>query len=225
MMPYVAAAPPAKSRSRRGPREVQELVLKSAHRLFTAQGYHGTTTRQIAEEAGVGEPILFRNFGSKAGLFEQAILKPFSEFLAGWVAAWDREPPATTDAQKIVRSFVSGFFGVVEEHRELIRTLIAARVQGGDEELAAISAAVSDKLADGLRVMRRALLDHGEPRNYTHLDPPLTVAVSAGAVMSMLLLDDWLFPGFERRPTKKRQIDELTQMLMHGIAHRGPSAH
>jgi hypothetical protein len=80
---------------------------------------------------------------------------------------------------------------------------------------------VSDKFAEGLRIMRRALLDHGEPRHYDRLDPPLTVAVSAGAVMSVLLLDDWLFPGRERRPSRKRQIDELTQMLLHGIAHRG----
>jgi hypothetical protein len=96
------------------------------------------------------------------------------------------------DAEKIVRSFVSGFYGVVGDHRELIRTLISARAQGGDHELDKVSTAVSDKFAEGLRIMRRALLDHGEPRHYDRLDPPLTVAVSAGAVMSVLLLDDWL---------------------------------
>ncbi len=217
----MADADPTSPRARRGPREVQDLVLKAADRLFTSQGYHGTTTRQIAEEAGVGEPVLFRNFGSKAGLFEQATLKPFTEFLANWVSSWEREQPATTDPEKIVRSFVSGFYGVVDEHRELIRTLISARAQGGDQDLDRISAAVSDKFAEGLRIMRRALLAHGEPRHYDRLDPPLTVAVSAGAVMSVLLLDDWLFPGRERKPSRKRQIDELTQMLLHGIAHRG----
>ncbi len=111
-------------------------------------------------------------------------------------------------------------YAVVDEHRDLIRTLIAARAQGGDSELQRIAAEVSDSLADGWRVMRRALLDQGEPRHYTRLDPPLTVAVSAGAVMSMVLLDDWLFPSYERRPSRARQIDELTLMLLHGIAHR-----
>jgi AcrR family transcriptional regulator len=208
---------------RRAPSEVQDLVLKAAHQLFATQGYHGTTTRQIAEEAGVGEPVIFRNFGSKAGLFEKAILTPFTEFINGWVVLWDREPPASTDPEKIVRSFVTGFIDVVDEHRELIRTLIAARVQGGDSELGRISAEVSDSLADGLRVMRRALLDQGAARDYKRLDPPVTVAVSAGAVMSMVLLDDWLFPAHERRPSRARQIDELTQMLLHGIAHRDMS--
>lgn len=208
------------SRTRRGPGENQELLLKTAHRLFTAQGYHGTTTKQIADESGVGEPVLFRHFGSKAGLFEAAILKPFTEFVTDWAASWDRKPPSSTDALVITRSFVKGFYAVVEDHRDLMRTLVAARVQGADRELERISAEFSEHFADGLRVMRRILLQHGEPRDYQHLDPPLTVAVACGSVMSLLLLDDWLFPGHERRPGKSRQINELTQMLLHGIAHR-----
>lgn len=205
---------------RRGPSEVRELVLKAAHQLFTEQGYHGTTTREIAEEAGVGEPVIFRNFGTKAGLFEAAILKPFTEFITGWAANWDRRPPTSNDPEVITRSFVKGFYALVEEHRELLRTLIAARVQGGDSVLDQISVDVSQSLAAALRVMRRVLLAHGEPLAYKNLDPPMSVAVAAGSVMSMLLLDDWLFPAHERRPSKSRQIEELTQMLLHGIAHR-----
>lgn len=196
-------------------------MLKAAHQLFAAQGYHGTTTKRIAAEAGVGEPVIFRNFGTKAGLFEEAILKPFTEFITEWAAGWDRRPPRSSDPEVITRSFVKGFYGVVEEHRDLLGTLIAARVQGGDRVLDRIAADVSRAVADGLRIMRRVLLDHGEAREYRRLDPPMTVAVAAGAVMSIVLLDDWLFPDYERRPSRSRQIEELTQMLLHGIAHRG----
>jgi AcrR family transcriptional regulator len=205
---------------RRGPNEVRELVLKAAHQLFTEQGYHGTTTKQIAVEAGVGEPVIFRNFGTKAELFQEAILKPFTEFITNWAADWDRRPPKSSDPEVITSSFVKGFYAVVQEHRNLLGTLIAARVQGGDRVLDRIAADVSQALADGLRIMRRVLLDHGQAREYKSLDPPMTVAVAAGAVMSIVLLDDWLFPGYERRPSKTRQIEELTQMLLHGIAHR-----
>ena len=211
---------PAKRKHvRRGPSEVQNLVLKAAHKLFTDRGYHGTTTKQIAEEAGVGEPVIFRNFGTKAGLFEEAVLKPFTEFIDEWATSWDRKPPAT-DAEVIVRSFVKGIYGHVEEHRELLRTLMAARVQGGEKVLDKIAAEVSQQYADALRVMRRVVLEQGAARDYRSIDPPVTVAVAAGAVMSVLLLDDWLFPGHERRPSKTRQIEELTRMLLHGIAHR-----
>jgi AcrR family transcriptional regulator len=201
-----------------------EVPMLPAHHLFTTQGYHGTKTRQIAEQAGVGEPVIFRNFGSKAELFEEAILKPFTEFIDDWAASWDRKSLsslASADPEVITRSFVKGFYALVAEHRELLRTLIAARAQGGDSVLDRIAAEVSYSVADALRVMRRVLLEHGGARDYKGLDPSVTVAVAAGSVMSVLLLDDWLFPAHERRPSKARQIEELTQMLLHGVAHRG----
>ncbi len=38
-------------------------------RLFSEQGFDGTTTREIAEAAGVNEAIIFRHFGSKEELY------------------------------------------------------------------------------------------------------------------------------------------------------------
>ena len=54
----------------------------------------------------------------------------------------------------------------------------------------------------------------------TNLDPPVTVAVAVGAVFSLLLLPDWLFPSYEKRPSRARQVEELTQMLLHGVSGR-----
>lgn len=44
-------------------------ILDAALRLFYQNGYDGTTTRGIAEGAGVNEVTLFRNFGSKEKIF------------------------------------------------------------------------------------------------------------------------------------------------------------
>ena len=37
------------------------------------------------------------------------------------------------------------------------------------------------------------------------------------SVMSLVLLDGWLFPPNQRRPGKARQIDEATRMLLYGV--------
>ena len=199
---------------------MRRLVLDSAHQLFAENGYHATTTRQIAQRAGVGEPVIYRNFGSKAGLFEAAILTPFKEFIDDWARTWDRRPAATADHESLTRSFVKGYYALVEEHKDLLGTLIAARVQGADSELDRIAAEVSANVAESLRVMRRVLLEHGGARDYKGLDPPATVAVAAGAVMSQVLLSDWIFAPDERPPSRARRIEELTQMLLHGVAGR-----
>ncbi len=48
---------------------IRERILEASFRLFSQRGYKGTTTRAIAEEAQVNELTIFRNFGTKSGLF------------------------------------------------------------------------------------------------------------------------------------------------------------
>lgn len=56
-----------------------DRIVRAAMELFTARGYAATTTRAIADAAGVNEVTLFRHFGNKAGV------------LAAIGEAWDGE--------------------------------------------------------------------------------------------------------------------------------------
>ena len=44
-------------------------ILAVAAELFARRGFRGTTTRQIAERAGINEAILFRHFPRKEDLY------------------------------------------------------------------------------------------------------------------------------------------------------------
>jgi AcrR family transcriptional regulator len=50
-----------------------EKIIQSAAQLFARQGYHGTSTRDIARLAGVSENTLFRHFDRKEDLFWSAL--------------------------------------------------------------------------------------------------------------------------------------------------------
>jgi AcrR family transcriptional regulator len=67
--------------------ERRRQILSVAAELFSASGYAGTTTKQIAISAGVAEPIVYRLFGSKEGLYT-AILEDRlpREGLEHWLA-------------------------------------------------------------------------------------------------------------------------------------------
>jgi len=45
-------------------------IMDVAENLFAAQGYDGTSLRQIASEAGIQEPGLYNHFDSKLALYE-----------------------------------------------------------------------------------------------------------------------------------------------------------
>ena len=47
----------------------RQQILEVAFGLFARKGYDGATTRQIAEEAGINEALLFRHFSSKEKLY------------------------------------------------------------------------------------------------------------------------------------------------------------
>ncbi|HZO96286.1 MAG TPA: TetR/AcrR family transcriptional regulator [Gaiellaceae bacterium] len=49
--------------------ERRQAVLETACRVFVRSSYRGATTAEIAREAGITEPILYRHFGSKRDLY------------------------------------------------------------------------------------------------------------------------------------------------------------
>ena len=51
----------------------RERLLEVTLRLMSEKGYLGTTTREIAREAGITEITLFRYFNSKERLFEELL--------------------------------------------------------------------------------------------------------------------------------------------------------
>lgn len=51
----------------------RERLLAAALELFAVSGFDGTTTRHIAERAGVDAALIARHFGSKTGLYLAAL--------------------------------------------------------------------------------------------------------------------------------------------------------
>jgi AcrR family transcriptional regulator len=47
----------------------RDKIIQAAGKLFAYQGYHGTSTRQIAHLANIGENTIFRHFNDKESLF------------------------------------------------------------------------------------------------------------------------------------------------------------
>ena len=76
---------PSATRLRLTAGERRQAVLETACQAFFKKSYRGATTAEIAREAGITEPILYRHFGSKRDLYlaclDEAwrILREFAE--------------------------------------------------------------------------------------------------------------------------------------------------
>lgn len=61
--------------------ETQTRILQAAKRLFARQGYDGTTTRELAQAAGVAEGTIFRHFESKKAILIEVATQGWIEIL------------------------------------------------------------------------------------------------------------------------------------------------
>lgn len=112
----------------------REALLDVTARLYAELGWRGTTTRKIAEAAGVNEVTLFRQFGSKQSLLREAIglaslehgssgLPEVPDDLNAELRAWgSAQHDSISQMRGIIRSCLAEF----EEHPEL-----APRACGG----------------------------------------------------------------------------------------------
>ena len=55
--------------------DVREKIITAAMTAYAESGFQGATTRRVAEIAGVNEVTIFRNFGSKAALMDEALFR------------------------------------------------------------------------------------------------------------------------------------------------------
>lgn len=61
--------------------ETSARILKAAQRLFARKGYDGTTTRDLAQAAGVAEGTIFRHFPNKKAILIEVATEGWIEIL------------------------------------------------------------------------------------------------------------------------------------------------
>ena len=87
------------TRPRRLPAEERRrTIVLAALRVFSSGSYAGSTIAEIAREAGVSEPVVYRHFESKRDLWAACLDAAWEEFRAGFDAVVDELLAASTAA-------------------------------------------------------------------------------------------------------------------------------
>jgi TetR/AcrR family transcriptional regulator len=73
-------------------KERKAAVLDCACGIFSSGSYRGTTTAEIARQAGVTEPVLYRHFESKRGLYHAVLEESWRRLRVVWEQAVADEP-------------------------------------------------------------------------------------------------------------------------------------
>jgi AcrR family transcriptional regulator len=204
-------------KTKRRPRgEPRRLLLEAARELFSSKGFSGTSTREIAEQAGVSETLMFRYFGSKVGLFREALVVPFVEFVEDFNAKWQSGVNAELDEEALTRLFIGDLFDLFRKNRGLVVMLWAADAEGGSE---LAEAGVFDEINQELKVLveigtAETVRRQGRALGRQDLATRATLSMIAG----MAVFGESFYG--KKPPPRKDIIEELTLAILHGHLHR-----
>ena len=200
--------------TRRARGEPRRLLLDAARELFARRDYRSTTTREIAEAAGVSEYLLFRHFGSKAGLFREALVLPFTNFVDDFGRTWQAVVPEDTDEEELSRQFVGQLYDVLVEHRGLLLTLVAS---DGLSEEEIEGAGIAD-IRRALTVLSQISAEGMQIRGMRSNQPDLPAHSTVAMIVGMVAMRSTFFGP--NPPSREAIVDELVQATLYGFLHR-----
>ncbi len=111
--------------------ERREQLLDRAAELFSERGFARTTTAELARAAGVTEPIIYRHFASKRGLFIALIERTGRQTLEQWA----KDLEGAGDSGERLRRVIGDNPMVSERGRAGYRVFLQAISEVDDEDI------------------------------------------------------------------------------------------
>jgi AcrR family transcriptional regulator len=192
----------------------RDRLLEAAREIFGEKGYRGATTKDIADRAGMSEPMVFRHFGSKAALFEEAAVEPVVAFMDGFVAEWEASEHGSATAFWEVRDYLGGLRDVMRADRQLLVAILAA----GQFDPALEPAAERLQAACGriIELFEGVVDTEFDLRGLNAPDRPAFARLLLGLVMALSLHAGWLHIE-DGDVGADRMLDEAARMIVFGV--------
>jgi len=101
----------------------QQKLLDAATQAFSENGFKGTSTRDIADRAGVHHPLITYHFKNKSQLWRAAADRVFSEFNESLLKAMDEVPKMDPKAraETFIRTYVRFAFDQPALHKIILQ--------------------------------------------------------------------------------------------------------
>lgn len=145
--------------------EVQQRIEQAALECFGAFGFAGTSTRAVAERAGVSHPLLIYHFGNKENLWRrtmEAVIGRYQGELYRRLEAVDAQ-----DARAGLIAFIDHFVAFSAQTPELHRIMTQQSTQGSDR----IGWLLDNYLRDSFRRVC-ALIESGQAQGWVRRGDP-----------------------------------------------------
>lgn len=193
-------------------REKRTLIVQAASALFLELGYDRTSLARIAERSGVSRATLFKQFPTKAALFDAMVTE-------SWSAAGEADPPPAGDPVEGLRTLGRRYAGLLRRPQmsDLFRIVIAELPRF--PELA--EAQFSQGKLPYFETVRRYLLAEHEAGSLQVDDAELAATQFLGMISNHVFWPTLLVPGWQVDDGRVAEVvDEAVRTAVARYARR-----
>jgi AcrR family transcriptional regulator len=174
-------------------KERRELILARAKKVFALGSYAEASTSELAKASEISEPMLYKHFGSKKGLFLSVLDEYIERFFNMWQGRLHRleqEDPLNALAQIGLE-----YRSAIKADPEILKILFQAIAESGDAEIGQAARRNNQKLRAFIHELLEHAKEQGKIDSNLNLEAATWVYASLGYAMQislMLNLDDEL---------------------------------
>jgi AcrR family transcriptional regulator len=155
------------------------LMLHSAKRVFARSNYAEASTSELARESEVTEPMLYKHFGSKKGLF-LAVLSEFGTQFFGMMRSRISQR-AEKNILDALEHIIDDYKSTLKADPEIQRVLFQAVIEASDPDVARCVSKHNRRTYEFIR----QLVERASQEGY--LDPTISIDAATWGYMSMIL--------------------------------------
>ena len=181
-------------------------ILQAAHHLFIKKGFHGSSMRQISQEAGIALGGIYNHYASKEDIFLEVILTyhPYIQTLPVLAAA------EGATLEEYVRDIARRLISALGERLDFINLMFIELVEFEGKHLQQIFQQIFPKLLDFSR-------QFADRENLLRPIPPLVlVRVFLGLFYSYVLTEIIISRQMPIE-MKEDSLDYFIDIFLHGI--------
>lgn len=192
----------------------KQQLLDATLKLISEKGYLGATTREIAQEAGVTELTLFRNFGSKEQLFEELLknytfLPKLKELLPELEGRSSEEALAT-----IAHRFLLS----LKERKAMVK-IMYSEMNLYPDKIRGVYNNFVDTMRGTLASYLESLQEKGLLKK--NISPETAAKIFLWVLLSYFRSEEIMRPGGMKKQTMEKQIEEIIEIFSHGAVNDG----
>ncbi|WP_316834050.1 TetR/AcrR family transcriptional regulator [Pedobacter nutrimenti] len=168
--------------------DTRTSILTAAEKLFSEQGYEGTSTRQIAREAGANMAMINYYFGSKDGVFTEIMTNSIKEFNMQLISINEDKVSSMEKLKKVVNRYVYRILNNIPFHRMMHREfLLAQRPE--------IFCRMKDAMAINLNMIEGIINEGINNGSFKKIDVRMLIATITGTISNVAVFPSKITAG------------------------------